>query len=88
MVDMGRPFYDQDGEFAGYIGSCYDMTDRKQAEEISSLLARSRQLEPIVNTGARLWHFCGREVMPVAFVSDNNVLTSSATTTRILQADG
>ncbi|MCE5194224.1 MAG: CHASE domain-containing protein [Nitrospiraceae bacterium] len=33
IVDFGRPFYDLDNKFAGYIGSCYDITDKKQAEE-------------------------------------------------------
>src|SRR5581483_10434181 len=33
VIDFGRPFYDLDGEFAGYIGSCYDITDRKRIEE-------------------------------------------------------
>ncbi|MCD1293703.1 hypothetical protein CUJ83_01670 [Methanocella sp. CWC-04] len=32
VIDMGRPFFDQDGKFAGYIGSCYDITERKEAE--------------------------------------------------------
>jgi PAS domain S-box-containing protein len=33
MLDYGRPFTDLDGTFAGYIGACYDITERKQAEE-------------------------------------------------------
>jgi PAS domain S-box-containing protein len=33
VVDFGRPFYNFEGEFAGYIGSCYDITDRKRMEE-------------------------------------------------------
>jgi PAS domain S-box-containing protein len=31
--DHGRPFYDLDGTFLGYIGSCYDITDNKQNEQ-------------------------------------------------------
>jgi PAS domain S-box-containing protein len=31
MLDLGRPIY-SDGNFAGYVGSCIDITDRKQAE--------------------------------------------------------
>lgn len=27
LLDYGRPFYDVDGKFAGYIGSCYDITE-------------------------------------------------------------
>jgi len=33
IVDHGRAYYDLKGEFAGYIGACYDVTDRKRAEE-------------------------------------------------------
>lgn len=33
ILDYGRPFVDLDGTFAGYIGACYDITERKQAEE-------------------------------------------------------
>lgn len=32
--DFGRPFYDLDGSFLGYIGSCYDITEIKQTELI------------------------------------------------------
>ncbi|RJO65232.1 MAG: PAS domain S-box protein [Candidatus Omnitrophota bacterium] len=29
MIETGTPFYDLKGNFAGYIGSCYDVTERK-----------------------------------------------------------
>lgn len=32
--DFGRPFYDVDNTFLGYIGSCYDITEIKQTELI------------------------------------------------------
>ncbi len=32
--DFGRPFYDLDNSFLGYIGSCYDITEIKQNELI------------------------------------------------------
>ena len=32
-LDNGRPFYGADGDFAGYFGSCIDITERKVAEE-------------------------------------------------------
>jgi PAS domain S-box-containing protein len=41
MLDIGVPRF-QDGSFAGYIGSCVDITDQKLAEE--SLSSISRQL--------------------------------------------
>lgn len=33
LLDHGIPRYTPDGEFLGYIGSCIDIHDRKQAEE-------------------------------------------------------
>lgn len=32
IIDTGRPIYDQSGEFAGYIGSCLDISDRRNTE--------------------------------------------------------
>ncbi|MCP8937258.1 PAS domain S-box protein [Alsobacter sp. SYSU M60028] len=32
FVDNGRPIYIADGEFGGYLGSCVDITERKEAE--------------------------------------------------------
>lgn len=32
VLDSGAPHFGPDGSFAGYIGSCLDITDRKQAE--------------------------------------------------------
>lgn len=34
IIDFGRPYQDLDGNFAGYIGACYDITERKLAEKI------------------------------------------------------
>ena len=33
MLDIGVPRFHKDGSFAGYIGSCIDVTDRKLAED-------------------------------------------------------
>jgi len=33
VVDNARPFFRSDGTFAGYFGSCLDITERKLAEE-------------------------------------------------------
>lgn len=38
FLDNGIPLY-TDGEFAGYIGSCIDIHERKQSEEIRRLLS-------------------------------------------------
>jgi PAS domain S-box-containing protein len=39
ILDHGIPRYEADGSFAGYIGSCTDIHDRKEAEEVQSRLA-------------------------------------------------
>lgn len=45
ILDHGAPRYSPDGNFAGYIGSCTDITDRKDAEDalrkLSDRLTRS-----------------------------------------------
>ncbi len=33
IIDIGVPLLEKDGRFSGYIGSCIDITERKQAEE-------------------------------------------------------
>lgn len=33
IVAMGMPFYDLEGNFSGHIGTCYDITDLREAEE-------------------------------------------------------
>jgi diguanylate cyclase (GGDEF)-like protein/PAS domain S-box-containing protein len=33
MLNVGRPFNDLDGAFAGFLGSCYDITERKTHEQ-------------------------------------------------------
>jgi PAS domain S-box-containing protein len=42
VLDLGIARFQQDGSFAGYIGSCLDVTDRKLAQE--SLANMSRKL--------------------------------------------
>ncbi|MGE5415366.1 MAG: response regulator [Acidobacteriota bacterium] len=32
ILDNGQPFYDLEGQFAGYIGSCYDINDLKNVQ--------------------------------------------------------
>ena len=41
LLDIGVPRFSQDGSFAGYIGSCVDVTDRKLAEQALSGVNRS-----------------------------------------------
>jgi PAS domain S-box-containing protein len=40
VFDIGVPRFNPDGTFAGYIGSCLDITDRKLAEEALSTIGR------------------------------------------------
>ena len=42
ILDIGVPRFNHDGSFAGYIGSCIDVTQRRQAE--SALTSLSRRL--------------------------------------------
>lgn len=45
LFDRGVPFYLEDGEFGGYIGSCVDITERVVAQEA----LKAAQLEEINN---------------------------------------
>jgi signal transduction histidine kinase len=40
MLDIGVPRANADGSFAGFIGSCMDITDRKLAEEALATIGR------------------------------------------------
>ena len=40
VSDSGVPRFNADGSFAGYIGSCIDVTDHKLAEEALSNVSR------------------------------------------------
>jgi PAS domain S-box-containing protein len=42
ILDRGAPRYTPDGSFAGYIGSCVDVTDRKQLEADLRQAVRAR----------------------------------------------
>jgi diguanylate cyclase (GGDEF)-like protein/PAS domain S-box-containing protein len=49
LTDFGRPFYGLDGEFAGYIGSCYDISDRKRDEAFIREMAYHDSLTGVYN---------------------------------------
>ncbi|MEI6393754.1 MAG: PAS domain S-box protein [Verrucomicrobiota bacterium] len=44
VLDSGTPRYDMGGDFAGYIGSCTDITEHKRAEEALKRSARTNEL--------------------------------------------
>jgi diguanylate cyclase (GGDEF)-like protein/PAS domain S-box-containing protein len=48
LVDHGVPRFDEHGVFLGYIGSCFDISDRKGAEQL--LLESELRLQTIVET--------------------------------------
>ncbi len=46
IFDRGVPFQDNQGGFAGYIGSCHDITERMEAEE-ALRQARKREMDQL-----------------------------------------
>jgi PAS domain S-box-containing protein len=55
VLDIGVPRFEADSRFAGYIGSCLDITDRKQSEQA---MAQSR--EALQNSNQQIWDMAGR----------------------------
>lgn len=49
IKDMGRPFFGLDGEFMGYIGSCYDVTESREYAEKMEYLAVHDPLTGVSN---------------------------------------
>jgi PAS domain S-box-containing protein len=52
IFDRGVPFHDSEGQFRGYIGSCIDVTERKEAQEAlkkaqEAEIQKLRELLPI-----------------------------------------
>ncbi|MDP2232443.1 MAG: PAS domain-containing sensor histidine kinase [Actinomycetota bacterium] len=71
IADFGRPFHSLTGEFAGYIGSCYDITDRvKRADELEATVRERtrmltdtiRALEAAGETRSRFLHAMSHEL--------------------------
>ncbi len=56
LIDQGNPRYDSSGEFIGYIGYCYDITDRKKAEEEQRhKQAMLERTESVAHVGSWKW---------------------------------
>ncbi len=49
LVEFGRPFNDIDGNFAGYISSCYDVNERKTFEETLHAISITDDLTGLLN---------------------------------------
>jgi diguanylate cyclase (GGDEF)-like protein/PAS domain S-box-containing protein len=49
VLNLGQPFYSLEGDFAGFIGTCYDITERKMQEEELSYLAMHDPLTGLPN---------------------------------------
>ena len=76
VLDAGVPFFTPDGSFAGYIGSCVDITERRDAEDAvrrkEMELRESQRLAGVgswwwdpdtdtVQWSEELYHLCGRD---------------------------
>ncbi len=46
--DMGVPFYDEQGSFAGYIGSCIDVSDKIEGRKLTEM-AHNDKLTGLIN---------------------------------------
>ena len=56
IIDYGRPYNDINGDFAGYIGTCYDITERRMAQqELLDHIQQRETIYQIVSRGKREW---------------------------------
>jgi PAS domain S-box-containing protein len=68
FLDSGTPFY-REGEFAGFVGSCTDITERKAAEErmqrLTDEIVRLARAEALSAMSAALVHELGQPVQTI-----------------------
>lgn len=57
ILDKGSPFFDENGQFLGFIGSCIDITTRIEANKTLNLLeeSRSKQMAEAASVIAHQW---------------------------------
>lgn len=70
LISYGRPFEDLEGEFAGYIGACYDISGRKENEK--KIIKVQNILQVINHSSSTL--MTGRNEMAIINVICRNVL--------------
>ena len=79
VLNMGRPFYGLDGDFAGYIGTCYDVTAKVRTEEqrlaLEHQLTQSQKMEAIGTLTGGIAH------------DFNNILTAIVGYTTMMQLE-
>lgn len=69
ITDFGQPFYDLAENFAGYVGTCFDITERRWAEE--ALRAREQSYSTLVKNIAGAVYRCRNDPdWTVEFISD------------------
>lgn len=54
VIDIGKPFFDYDGNYQGYIGVIHDITERKKHEELL-IKANNFYLRMFANFPAFIW---------------------------------
>ncbi|WP_206756613.1 PAS domain-containing protein [Aerosakkonema funiforme] len=83
IINFGRPFNDIEGNFAGFIGSCYDISDRKHREEALRLIFEGTASA----TGREFFRSCVRylaEVLQVRYAVITEFANNDKTIARTL----
>jgi C4-dicarboxylate-specific signal transduction histidine kinase len=83
VLDTGVPRWEADGVFAGYIGSCLDITDRKQAEvalqQSHAELSRMSRLTALGEFAASIAHEVRQPLTAIMMNARTSLRTLSAT---------
>lgn len=77
ILDTGAPFFGENGEFRGYIGSCIDITDRIEAQRALDQardreLANLRGILPICMECKKIRHADGGWVQMERYIRDHS----------------